>query len=166
MALDMWKSTGNALTWLYSQYSAFTHIQIAGILLKTNYGLENGLLDSICRSMFETNVARVHVEVAKPTVLRVEKRKNASFADQLGTVGEIIKEGLKHIGISHCNRSFNSGGTVGLFTGLSLISVVEALYWIYQTIFACLSGRMSARKAKSARRVKTASRGAMYDDKK
>ncbi len=92
MALDMWKSIGNALTWLYSQYSAFTHIQITGILLKTDYGLENSLLDSICRSMFETNVARVHVEVAKPTVLRVEKRKKSSFEDQLGTVGVIIKD--------------------------------------------------------------------------
>jgi hypothetical protein len=26
------------------------------------------------------------------------------------------------------------GGTIGLFTGLSLISVVEIIYWLYKTV--------------------------------
>ncbi len=31
-----------------------------------------------------------------------------------------------------------AGGTIGLFTGLSLISVIEVVYWIYRALVACL----------------------------
>ncbi len=31
------------------------------------------------------------------------------------------------------------GGTIGLFTGLSLLSVMEIIYWIYRTILAACS---------------------------
>ncbi len=30
-------------------------------------------------------------------------------------------------------------GTIGLFTGLSLISVIEVVYWIYRAIIAYFS---------------------------
>ena len=36
------------------------------------------------------------------------------------------------------SRFILSGGTIGLFTGLSLISVIELAYWIYKTIKQCL----------------------------
>ncbi len=34
---------------------------------------------------------------------------------------------------------YDVGGTIGLFTGLSLISLVEAIYWIYRTVLAILT---------------------------
>lgn len=33
--------------------------------------------------------------------------------------------------------SFTTGGMIGLFTGLSLVSFVEIVYWIYRATFSC-----------------------------
>ncbi len=39
------------------------------------------------------------------------------------------------------NPTFSfKGGTIGLFTGLSLLSAVEIVYWIYRTILAFFLG--------------------------
>ena len=118
MARDVWLNSENLLTWLYGQFLTSAPIMISSTDIDLDYGIESGLAHEICKSTLEKNVARVTIEVAKPTVLGVEQRRSATFADQLGTVG----------------------GTVGLFTGLSLISIVEALYWIYLTAVSYLSG--------------------------
>ena len=34
---------------------------------------------------------------------------------------------------------FLLGGTIGLFCGLSLISVIEVIFWVYKTIVKYLS---------------------------
>ena len=36
-------------------------------------------------------------------------------------------------------RTFSVGGTIGLFTGLSLISLVEVAYWVYRTIVSFIT---------------------------
>ena len=46
--------------------------------------------------------------ISSPYITVVEKTEKVSFSDRLGIIG----------------------GTIGLFTGMSLISVVEAFYWI------------------------------------
>ena len=42
-----------------------------------------------------------------------------------------------------------SGGTIGLFTGLSLISVVELAFWIYKTIKQYFAAACSKRKVRA-----------------
>ena len=32
------------------------------------------------------------------------------------------------------NQSYFQGGTIGLFTGLSIISIVEASFWLFRTL--------------------------------
>ncbi len=132
MALELWNGTANLMTWAFGQSLSNRPIMISGAELDHVYNLEVGLATQICKTVFENSVARVTIEVAKPTVLRVEKRKKASFPDQLGTVG----------------------GTIGLFTGLSLISVVEMIYWMYLTVVAYLSANSESRKRE--RNVKSA----------
>ncbi len=88
MARDLWMSSGNLLTWLDEQSLTSSPIMISSTDVDLDYGIETGLADEICKSTLEKNVARVTIEVAKPTVLGVEKRRSATFADQLGTVGK------------------------------------------------------------------------------
>ena len=85
--------------------------------LESRRRLNNHLTWSICDVAFRNHMAEVIVEVAKPRVMEIVKDVRVTFPDMLGTVG----------------------GTISLFTGLSLISAVEIVYWMYKTIVAYFS---------------------------
>ena len=88
MALDLWQSKGNALTWMFGQSLRGRHVMIPGIDVDKKYKLESGLATQICESYFGKSIARIVLEVAQPTVLGVEKKEKVTFPDQLGTVGK------------------------------------------------------------------------------
>ncbi len=71
----------------------------------------------MCKTALETHIAKLTIEIGKPRVMEIVKDIKVTFPDMLGTIG----------------------GTIGLFTGLSLISVIEVAYWIYRTIIAYFS---------------------------
>ena len=52
------------------------------------------------------------IEIAEPTVSNVQRDVKVTLVDQIGTIG----------------------GTLGLFCGLSIVSMVELVYWIYKTV--------------------------------
>ena len=52
------------------------------------------------------------IEIAEPTVTNVQRDVKVTLVDQIGTIG----------------------GTLGLFCGLSIVSMVELVYWIYKTV--------------------------------
>ena len=60
----------------------------------------------------ERNIAKITIEIAEPTVTNVQRDVKVTFVDQIGTIG----------------------GTLGLFCGLSIVSMVELVYWIYKTV--------------------------------
>ena len=60
----------------------------------------------------ERNIAKITIEIAEPTVTNVQRDIKVSLVDKIGTIG----------------------GTIGLFCGLSIISMVEIVYWIYKTV--------------------------------
>ena len=60
----------------------------------------------------ERNIAKITIEIAEPTVTNVQRDVKVTFVDQIGTIG----------------------GTLGLFCGLSIVSMVEFVYWIYKTM--------------------------------
>ena len=58
-------------------------------------------------------MVKLTIQIDEPTMMMIEKDVSASFTDRLGVVG----------------------GTIGLFTGLSLISFVEIIYWALKVGF-------------------------------
>ena len=64
------------------------------------------------------NIAKITIEIAEPTVTNVQRDVKVTFVDQIGTIG----------------------GTLGLFCGLSIVSMVEFVYWIYKTAIDHFSG--------------------------
>ncbi len=87
MALKLWKGTGDVLSWFYTQSLTYEPVIIAGSDVDYTYDVEMGLARQICVSVFSKSIAKVTIEVAQPTVLGVQRRKAATFADQLGVVG-------------------------------------------------------------------------------
>ncbi len=76
-------------------------------------------------------------------MLEIVKDIKVTFPDILGTVGEYIN--LLKICLIRINLFIShSGGTIGLFTGLSLISVVEIFYWIYRYVIILIVNASSA----------------------
>ncbi len=83
-----------------------------------NYtGVSASLQTKMCVAAFETQLSELTVEIAKPRVLEIVKDIKVTFPDMLGTIG----------------------GTIGLFTGLSLVSVIEVIYWVYRALMAYFS---------------------------
>lgn len=86
----------------------------------------------ICTEMMEFDFAAIRIEVAKPRIQRNIKQLRVTFSDQLGTIGKktwlIVRRTIDTFNVLF------KGGMIGLFTGLSLISIVEILYWIYRCL--------------------------------
>ena len=62
---------------------------------------------NVCHDRINRDHALLRIVINDPNVMQVVKSIRVSFGDKLGI----------------------AGGTIGLFTGLSLISVFETVYW-------------------------------------
>ena len=66
----------------------------------------------------ERNIAKITIEISEPTVTNVQRDIKVTLVDQIGTIG----------------------GTLGLFCGLSIVSMVEFVYWIYKNVIDHFTG--------------------------
>lgn len=87
--------------------------------------------------MMRNDVVKLTVQITEPTVMRIEKDVISTFTDQLGVIGDQILCCLGYLTLTI--QIFTLGGTIGLFTGLSLISVAEALYWMIKVHIPSMS---------------------------
>ncbi len=78
--------------------------------LETLYGLPVTDVERVCRERYGRDYARLRMVILDPDVVQIRKDVRMSFQDRLGSIG----------------------GTLGLFTGVSLISIVEVVFWIYK----------------------------------
>ena len=101
MALSLWNATGNVQTWLHKLSLAketYTATE-AGLgfdrwgepsdVFDKKFGILKELAAKICETTFENDIARLTLEIADPRMLEVVKDKRVTFADMLGTVGEL-----------------------------------------------------------------------------
>jgi hypothetical protein len=131
--MDLWKSTGSVLTWLHKQFLSDSSVAITS--QEAEDGIELGLSKQICASTFKHDIAHMTLYIPRPKVLEVVQDKKVTFADMLGIVGEVyIPENQCFGGNLPTCLICILGGTIGLFTGLSLLSVIEIIYWVYRTV--------------------------------
>jgi hypothetical protein len=134
--LDLWNSTGSALTWLHKQFLSDASIAIPSGYMED--GLPRELAKSICVSTFKNHITHLTLDIAKPIALEVQRDIKLTFPDMLGIIGITKQSSLKFQSMRNKTSFiiclFLLGGTIGLCTGLSLISVVEFIYWIYLTV--------------------------------
>jgi len=123
MALSLWNTTGNVQTWFHRlsmREGGFTTSYEDLGDFDEDFRIQKKLATKICEFIFENDIALLTVEIAQPRILELVKDIKVTFPDMLGTIG----------------------GTIGLFTGISLISVVEVVYWVYKTIEKYFSHNM------------------------
>ena len=95
------------------------------------YGLPKKDAQEMCKTVYKETIAKVTIEILDPMVLQIKKDIRTTFTQQLGAVGRNIDARL-NLNTPH-SFSFQ-GGTLGLFTGASIVSLVELLFWIYKVI--------------------------------
>ena len=105
LALHLWSSTENVLTFLRGEYTAGrnpTSYNPQGDGKSVYWPLTGGqrrndtdplLLDKICARVPET-VAHVRLQIAEPRVLLIQKDVKVTFPDMLGTIGKSLKIAL------------------------------------------------------------------------
>lgn len=113
--------------------------------LENDYWLTPEERYRICKKAVKQEVAVVNIILDSPQITQITKNARVSFSDKLGIIGE-CKRILKNDNVSVCWYNYSleqrlflpelfqllhfAGGTIGLFCGLSLISIVETVYWI------------------------------------
>ncbi len=86
--MTLWSNHHNLMTWLNTEYLRSTEITLSSITMDTDYGLEKGMVKQICETTYRNDIAHMTVEIVEPRAVQVAKDVKATFADQLGTVGE------------------------------------------------------------------------------
>ncbi len=99
------------------------------------YSLSREEAFEVCRQRFKYDIARLSVQIAEPDVMEIKKDKRVNFSDQLGAIGNRINSALKTF------TTLLLGGTLGLFTGMSMISMVEAIFWLYKVLLGSFNIR-------------------------
>lgn len=84
--------------------------------------------------LYLIQTAFVIIQMVSPTILRIQQTVRNTFADKIAALGN-LKPIWKFKMICKENYSFIfSGGTLGLFTGMSLQTFVEFAYWMFVLI--------------------------------
>jgi hypothetical protein len=86
--LDLWRKTGNVLSWLYKESLSDAPFVISSELVEN--GLNIGTDKKICPTIFKNEIAHMTLEIANPRVLEVVRDVKVTFPDILGTVGMIM----------------------------------------------------------------------------
>ena len=82
-----------------------------------------------CLNFFANETAKVTIEFLDTDVMQVQRDSRFTIMDQFGIIGN------KQFYHTLCSNSTNipiSGGAVGLFTGFSIISIIEMVFWIFK----------------------------------
>ena len=142
MALSLWNATGNVLTYFH-QMSVLKETYVAteeGLKkFDEKFGIQEELATHICKHMFSNHIARITLEFPHPDVMEIVKDEKVTFADMVGTIGKFLSVFVSKVYFLEVHEYINSwlnfsGGNIGLFCGLSVLSILEVLYWIYKTL--------------------------------
>ena len=66
----------------------------------------------LCKKVFANDKTNIRLHIEGPTFTRMKRSLRVSFTDKLGSIG----------------------GTLGLFSGFSLLAIMEMIHWIVKII--------------------------------
>ena len=92
-------------------------------------------------------LARFELSTQTVTVLR--KAKSNSFAKSLSNLGKDNDKKVYTSVLPQCTHS-SLGGTIGLFCGMSLLSMIEVAYWLINFVVDSLGMKSTKAKLKNA----------------
>ena len=92
--------------------------------------------DELCQKI-TNHMAVVSVVFNQDTYVRTKTSLRVSFSDKLAAFGKSISS-RRMITYLLQNISFLVGGTLGLFTGMSILSMIEAAYWFLRLLWQFL----------------------------
>ena len=126
---------------LFTKIEKIKELGLSGNWTNKNY---NSTQEEIkfCRGLIENEVVEVKVMFERPEFIRTQTSKRVSFPDKLGAFGKTQNYLSEYQTI--LLNFISTGGTLGLFTGMSFLSMVEIIYWFLQCVFSSLKWNRSA----------------------
>ena len=95
------------------------------------YGLPEMEVEKVCRQMYQKDVVKLTLQIIEPKTTRIHKYLTTSFGEMLGVIGKYnINLSLKTL--DREQHVILAGGTIGLFLGASIVSLVEACFYVYK----------------------------------
>ena len=83
------------------------------------------------------SLAILRVHIASRLMNKITRSSRVTFTGQLADLGKKKTRDLRYILYKSSNNNFNfflAGGVVGLFTGMSILSLFEILFWAVRII--------------------------------
>ena len=113
----------------------YEYYKLAQILATNDTTYKNSMsmteqLQQECREIMKNDIAIVKVRLESNKYMRTVKDRRLTFADKLSAFGThftVVKS--KNL-IPYLKDVFFTGGTLGLCTGMSLLSMVEIAFWL------------------------------------
>ena len=99
-------------TYTYYSSSSLTLQAQEEWFTRTDFLTSKTIQKIACKEKLKRDLAVVAISAISPHAMQAEQDVSSSFIDRIGILG----------------------GTVGLFMGLSIISVIEVGFWIYRVI--------------------------------
>ena len=96
----------------------------------------NLISKEMCYEAVRKDFALVTIKM-RSTFVRIKRDVAISFPNKIASLGNILYNTTIICYI--WPKWFFSGGILGLFTGMSLISIIEVMFWIFRIIFAPFS---------------------------
>ena len=138
MAMRDWEHTHSPLAYWHMATNEY-HIDprdffkaedINPMKINMSFGLPTDEAVRVCKERYHYDLAKLTVVITEPKVMLIKKDIKTTFTDQLGVIGK-----LKFVAVARLLKMiYLTGGTIGLFTGVSLISMMEALFWMLRVI--------------------------------
>ena len=85
--------------------------------------------EKICERYVSAGVAVVKFQLQDSTVLQLKKHLRSTIGEVFASIGEIYNFSILYAN-NFMETVFLSGGTLGLFTGMSVISIFEIGFWV------------------------------------
>ena len=96
------------------------------------YGLPKMEVEKVCRQMYQKDVVKLTLQITDPKTTRIHQYLTTTAGEMLGVIGKYtnLNFSLKTLGTEQ--HFIVAGGTIGLFLGASIVSLVEACFYVYK----------------------------------